>query len=167
MTSTVDSGPEACADNDIDRAGVAQQRHGRAVVTTSGLPLASVVVFVGLWQVAASSGVWDQIVVPCPSSVWRASVELSTTHDGVRGYQGHLLREHLNMTLRRAVTGVADEAAFLRSRIVVLFRRPGRVVLDIPSTVWDTGGERDDIRGSAEFAALRSEISHAVKSAAV
>jgi taurine transport system permease protein len=38
--------------------------------------------------------------------VWRAFIDVSTTHDGVRGYAGYLLWEHLYMTLRRVLAGV-------------------------------------------------------------
>ena len=44
--------------------------------------------------------------MPYPSTVWRAFVDISTTHDGVRGYAGYLLWEHLYMTLRRVFAGV-------------------------------------------------------------
>lgn len=77
------------------------RRVGRAVV-----PLLPVLVFLGLWQLAAVSGLWNEIFVPYPATVWRAAVDASTTHDGVRGYQGHLLWEHLYMTLRRVTAGV-------------------------------------------------------------
>ena len=38
--------------------------------------------------------------------VWRAFIDESTTHDGVRGYAGYLPWEHLYMTLRRVLVGV-------------------------------------------------------------
>ncbi len=44
--------------------------------------------------------------MPYPSTVWRAFVDVSTTHDGTRGYAGYLLWEHLYMTLRRVFVGV-------------------------------------------------------------
>ncbi|WP_072803861.1 ABC transporter permease [Rhodococcoides yunnanense] len=81
-------------------------RRGRGYLTTIGLPILSLVVFVGLWQLAASSGIWNETFVPYPSTVWSAFVDFSTTHDGVRGYQGYLLWEHLYMTLRRVFAGV-------------------------------------------------------------
>lgn len=81
-------------------------RAGRGYLTTIGLPLVSLVVFIGVWQIAASSGVWNETFVPYPSTVWKAFVDFSTTHDGVRGYQGYLLWEHLYMTLRRVFAGV-------------------------------------------------------------
>ena len=65
------------------------------------------------------------------------------------------------------VTHSADEAAFLGSRIIVLTKRPGRIALDLTSTLPRTGVEPEELRGSPEYAALRAEIGAAVKEAAV
>ena len=83
-------------------------------VATGGTALGSipvdragpVLVFLGVWQFAAASAIWNQTFVPYPATVWRAFVDVSTTHDGVRGYAGYLLYEHLYMTLRRVLAGV-------------------------------------------------------------
>ncbi|OZE82165.1 ABC transporter [Rhodococcus sp. 15-649-1-2] len=87
-----------------------------------------------------------------------------------------LTRERLQEDLRQVsaesgrtsvfVTHSADEAAFLGSRIVVLTKRPGQVALDIPVDLPRSGIDADELRGSPEFAALRAEVGHAVKSAA-
>ncbi len=78
----------------------------RRRLTNVALPLLSVVAFVGIWQLAAASGIWNQTFVPYPSTVWNAFIEVSTNHDGVHGYGGYLLAEHLYMTLRRLLFGV-------------------------------------------------------------
>ncbi len=78
----------------------------RGRLTRAALPLLSIVVFLGAWQLAASAGIWNQTFVPYPSTVWQAFINTSTTHDGVRGYAGYLLWEHLYMTLRRVFAGV-------------------------------------------------------------
>lgn len=78
----------------------------RTVLTRAGLPLLSVLVFFAVWQLVASAGIWNQTFVPYPATVWRAFVDVSTTHDGTRGYAGYLLWEHLYMTLRRVFAGV-------------------------------------------------------------
>ena len=70
------------------------------------LPLVSLLVFLLVWQLAAASGAWNETFVPYPSTVWRAFLDVSSTHDGTRGYQGYLLWEHLYMTLRRVLAGV-------------------------------------------------------------
>ncbi|WP_072804031.1 ABC transporter ATP-binding protein [Rhodococcoides yunnanense] len=87
-----------------------------------------------------------------------------------------LTRERLQEDLRQVsaesgrtsvfVTHSADEAAFLGSRIVVLTTRPGQVALDIPVDLPRSGVDADELRGSPEFAALRAEVGHAVKTAA-
>lgn len=82
----------------------ARDWRGRAI--RAALPLVSLLVFFGVWQIAATSGVWNQTFVPYPSTVWRAFVDISTVHDGTRGYAGYLLYEHLYMTLRRVLAGV-------------------------------------------------------------
>ncbi|MEU6698886.1 ABC transporter permease [Pseudonocardia sp. NPDC046786] len=73
---------------------------------TAFLPLLSLLVFLGVWQLAAASGIWNETFVPYPATVWQAFLDVSTTTDGVRGYQGYLLWEHLYMTLRRVLGGV-------------------------------------------------------------
>ncbi|TCK22056.1 ABC transporter permease [Pseudonocardia endophytica] len=95
-----DAAPAAPADRRV--RGPAPRFDLRATV----LPLVSLLVFLVVWQLAAASGLWNETFVPYPSTVWRAFLEVSTTHDGTRGYQGFLLWEHLYMTLRRVLAGV-------------------------------------------------------------
>lgn len=69
------------------------------------LPSASLLVFLLLWQLLAASGTWSETLVPPPAKVWDAFVDVSTTHDGVRGYNGTYLAEHLGISLRRIAIG--------------------------------------------------------------
>ncbi|MET9253519.1 ABC transporter permease [Streptomyces sp. NPDC003717] len=69
------------------------------------LPVASLALFVGLWQALAVSGAWSETLVPPPAKVWDAFVDVSTTHGGVRGYNGTTLIEHLGISLRRIALG--------------------------------------------------------------
>ncbi|WP_084352402.1 ABC transporter permease [Millisia brevis] len=78
----------------------------RATASSLVLPLLSVLVFFIVWQLVAVSGIWNQTFVPFPSTVWSAFIDISTSDNGVRGYAGYLLWEHLYMTLRRVLVGV-------------------------------------------------------------
>jgi taurine transport system ATP-binding protein len=55
---------------------------------------------------------------------------------------------------------------FLASRVVVLSDRPGRVALDLSVPLPRSGVSADELRGSAEFAALRGEVAGAVRAVA-
>ncbi|WP_299557168.1 ABC transporter permease [uncultured Mycolicibacterium sp.] len=103
MSVFVDIAPEQTS---VEPSPAAPQRRWRHRLRRAVLPLLSVLVFGVLWQLAAASGLWNQTFVPYPSTVWRAFIDVSTTHDGVRGYAGYLLVEHLYMTLRRVFAGV-------------------------------------------------------------
>ncbi|MFE7273446.1 ABC transporter permease [Streptomyces sp. NPDC057623] len=69
------------------------------------LPFGSLLLFLVLWQLLATSGTWSETLVPPPAKVWDAFVNVSTTHDGVRGYNGTYLIEHLGISLRRIAVG--------------------------------------------------------------
>ncbi|WP_320772919.1 ABC transporter permease [Streptomyces sp. CRN 30] len=77
----------------------------RATLRRAGLPLGSLVLFLVGWQVVAAGGAWSETLVPRPATVWDAFVAVSTTHDGVRGYNGTYLVEHLGISLRRIGIG--------------------------------------------------------------
>jgi taurine transport system ATP-binding protein len=84
-----------------------------------------------------------------------------------------LTRERLQEDLRSLTDGAeqgavfvthsVDEAVFLATRVIVLGNRPGQVVLDLPVPLPRTGLSADELRGSAEFARLRGEVSTAVR----
>jgi taurine transport system permease protein len=102
----VDITPGEGSATESQTPGRASANPWRGRLTRAALPLLSIVVFLGAWQLAASAGIWNQTFVPFPSTVWKAFIDTSTTHDGVRGYAGYLLWEHLYMTLRRVFAGV-------------------------------------------------------------
>ncbi len=60
----------------------------------------------GLWQLAATAAA-NPSFIPSPGAVWEQFLRLSTTHDGIRGYSGSLLVEHLGISLRRILIGSA------------------------------------------------------------
>ncbi|MET9534393.1 MULTISPECIES: ABC transporter permease [unclassified Streptomyces] len=76
-----------------------------ALLRRAGLRLLALVVLFALWQLVTTLRLWPPLLVPPPSAVWHALIETSGTHDGVRGYQGHTLIEHLGISLRRIGIG--------------------------------------------------------------
>ncbi|AGZ43151.1 ABC transporter permease [Actinoplanes friuliensis] len=70
------------------------------------LRLISLLVLYALWEISARV-TRNPTFIPAPSAVWHQLVVTSTTHDGVRGYSGHLLIEHLGVSLRRILIGSA------------------------------------------------------------
>ncbi|MGW0505016.1 ABC transporter permease [Micromonospora sp. NPDC003241] len=64
----------------------------------------ALLVLLGLWQALAVL-TDNPTFIPSPGAVWDRLVQTSSTHDGVRGYSGHLLIEHLGVSLRRILVG--------------------------------------------------------------
>ncbi|MFD7132039.1 ABC transporter permease [Streptomyces sp. NPDC059894] len=84
---------------------VRRRRRLPARVRHVALPFGSLLLFLVLWQGLAASGAWSETLVPPPAKVWDAFVAVSTTNDGVRGYNGTYLVEHLGISLRRIALG--------------------------------------------------------------
>ncbi|WP_407554182.1 ABC transporter permease [Streptomyces sp. Pv4-95] len=80
-------------------------RGSRTSVRRLLLPFGSLLLFLVLWQLLAASGTWSETLVPPPAKVWDAFIDVSTTHDGMRGYNGTYLVEHLDISLRRIALG--------------------------------------------------------------
>jgi taurine transport system permease protein len=68
------------------------------------LRLLALVVLYALWELAARV-TRNPTFIPSPGAVWHQLIVTSSTHDGVRGYSGHLLIEHLGVSLRRILIG--------------------------------------------------------------
>ncbi|MFJ4713640.1 ABC transporter permease [Streptomyces sp. NPDC088785] len=91
-----------------DDARPARDRRAWAAATAlrwTALRLLALVVLIAGWQAVVAAGVWPRVLVPSPADVGHAFVEASTVHDGVRGFSGHLLIEHLGVSLRRIGIG--------------------------------------------------------------
>ncbi|RVU27910.1 ABC transporter permease [Streptomyces antnestii] len=76
----------------------------------TALRLLALVVLLAAWQAVVTAEIWPRVLVPSPADVWHAFVQASTVHDGVRGYSGHLLVEHLAVSLRRIGVGTGYAA---------------------------------------------------------
>jgi taurine transport system permease protein len=70
------------------------------------LRLLALVVLYVLWEVTARVTA-NPTFIPSPGGVWHQLIQTSTVHDGIRGYSGHLLIEHLGVSLRRILIGSA------------------------------------------------------------
>jgi len=68
------------------------------------LRLLAITVLLVLWQVTAVV-MANPTFIPSPGAVWHRLIQTSSTHDGIRGYSGHLLIEHLGVSLRRILIG--------------------------------------------------------------
>ncbi|MEU8792776.1 ABC transporter permease [Streptomyces sp. NPDC048643] len=100
--------PEVLRDTtETEPPGVRRRAPSRLFATSRrlALPVGSLLLFLLGWQAVAASGAWSETLVPPPAKVWAAFVDVSTTHDGVRGYNGTYLVEHLGISLRRIAFG--------------------------------------------------------------
>ncbi|MFC6082675.1 ABC transporter permease [Sphaerisporangium aureirubrum] len=109
MTSPVSLRPDPAADPEAGpAAGRGPGAPGRSVrrgwVRRFGVRVLSLLVLLVLWQVVAAA-MRNPSFIPSPRAVWDQLVQTSTVHDGVRGYSGHLLVEHLGVSLRRILVG--------------------------------------------------------------
>ncbi len=73
--------------------------------------------------------------VPTPLSVWDQLIKTSTEHDGMRGYSGVFLYEHLWASVRRILQGAAVAIVIgIPLGLLIGLSRPSRTVLDPPLT---------------------------------
>ncbi|MFF2779365.1 ABC transporter permease [Streptomyces sp. NPDC058052] len=120
----------AAADERAGRPVRPTWRGGR-VLRWTALRLLALVVLVAAWQAVVTAGVWPRVLVPAPADVWRALVRASTVHEGVRGVSGHLLVEHLAVSLRRIAIGTGYAAlAGVPLGLLIGVVRPLAVVLE-------------------------------------
>ncbi|MGA5298459.1 ABC transporter permease [Nucisporomicrobium flavum] len=68
------------------------------------LRVVSLLVLYALWELTARL-MRNPAFIPAPAAVWHQLIVTSSTHDGIRGYSGHLLVEHLGVSLRRILVG--------------------------------------------------------------
>jgi taurine transport system permease protein len=94
-TGTATGGPDGRGSGPAPRDGRRRRIALRAL---------ALLVLYGLWELAART-TRNPTFIPPPSAVWHQLIVTSTTHDGIRGYSGHLLIEHLGVSLRRIAIG--------------------------------------------------------------
>lgn len=64
------------------------------------LRVIALAVLLAAWQSAVTAELWPRVLVPSPEDVWHAFTQGMTT-----GYSGHLLTDHLAVSLRRIGIG--------------------------------------------------------------
>ena len=67
----------------------------------------AIVAFLVIWYLIARAEVWRPLFVPPPSAVWHQFIRTTTIHDGVVGYNGKYLWEHLWSSMLRLFEGLA------------------------------------------------------------
>ncbi|WP_438873090.1 ABC transporter permease [Paractinoplanes toevensis] len=98
LSTSLETRPVAVAPS----ATLASPRRKRRIL----LRLVALVVLYGLWEIAART-TRNPTFIPSPGAVWHQLIVTSTVHGGIRGYSGHLLIEHLGVSLRRILIGSA------------------------------------------------------------
>lgn len=97
--------------------------------------LAVMLGFLGLWWFIAWLEIWRPVFVPRPSAVWNQLIDTSREHEGMRGWSGYLLYEHLWWSIRRILQGSAVAIVIgIPLGLLVGLSRPARTVLDPPLT---------------------------------
>ena len=94
--STTVTGPPATA---------RRPRHSSDRRRRIGVRVLATLALLGLWQLLYALEIWSPVLLPSPGAVWDALIRTSTTHDGVVGYQGRYLWEHLAISLGRIGLG--------------------------------------------------------------
>ena len=80
-------------------------RTGSGRLRRVGVRALATLALLGLWQLLYTLEVWSPVLLPSPGAVWEALIRTSTVHDGVVGYQGRYLWEHLGTSLGRIGLG--------------------------------------------------------------
>ena len=93
--------------------------------------LIGVATAVAAWALVARLALWPPIFVPPPGAVLHQLVVTSTTYDGIRGYSGSLLIEHLWATLRRILLGFGAAVVIgIPLGLVIGSLHPARALLE-------------------------------------
>lgn len=67
--------------------------------------LSAIAVLIGIWWAVAAAEIWPPLLVPSPFDVFGQLFVITGDHDGIRGYSGYYLQEHLWYSLSRLLKG--------------------------------------------------------------
>ncbi|MBN8866972.1 MAG: ABC transporter permease [Solirubrobacterales bacterium] len=69
--------------------------------------LSAITVLIGIWWAVAAAEIWPPLLLPSPADVFHQLFVITGTHDGIRGYSGYFLQEHLWHSMSRLLQGAA------------------------------------------------------------
>lgn len=97
--------------------------------------VAIVLAVIAIWWFIAWLKIWKPVFVPEPLAVGRQLFKTSSVHDGIRGWSGYFLYEHLWWSIRRILQGAAVAIAIgIPLGLLIGLSRPARTILDPPLT---------------------------------
>ncbi len=67
--------------------------------------ISAIAVLLGIWWAVAAAEIWPPLLVPSPIDVFGQLFVITGDHDGIRGYSGYYLQEHLWHSLSRLIKG--------------------------------------------------------------
>jgi taurine transport system permease protein len=67
--------------------------------------ISAIAVLIGIWWAVAAAEIWPPLLVPSPIDVFGQLFVITGDHDGIRGYSGFYLQEHLWHSLSRLIKG--------------------------------------------------------------
>lgn len=67
--------------------------------------ISAVAVLIGIWWAIAAAEIWPPLLVPSPFDVFGQLFIITRDHDGIRGYSGYYLQEHLWHSMSRLLKG--------------------------------------------------------------
>jgi taurine transport system permease protein len=107
-----------------------------SILRRLALGLLPIGIFLGAWSLVSALGIWDEIIVPRPSTVWDAFIESVTTRTlpsgrVERGLQDAFLWEHLWASLRRILIGTGWAMVVgIPLGLLIATWRPAAIVLE-------------------------------------
>lgn len=71
------------------------------------MQISAIAVLIGIWWAVAAADIWPDLLVPSPADVFGQLFVITGDHDGIRGYSGYYLQEHLWYSMSRLLKGAA------------------------------------------------------------
>lgn len=102
-----------------------------SVLRRLGSGLLPIVLFLAVWWLVTELEIWDELIVPRPSTVWEAFIDSVTVHDGRTGLADYYLWDHLWASLRRILLGTGWALVVgIPLGLLIATVRPAAVILE-------------------------------------